>query len=280
MSLHLDFKLELAAPGRRFSLRAQVPNTGRRAVFYGPSGAGKSITLQAIAGLVRPDAGCIALGSEVWFDAKKGINLPARQRRIGYVFQDHALFPHLTVAQNVGFGLPRHWHGWRLGLNAAQHREVMAMLERFELAALAQARPHELSGGQQQRVALARALMCRPQLLLLDEPFASLDSELRQRLRTELLMLQQRLDIPLVMVSHDVDDVCAVADTLVRFEPGRVSAVLPFTDDDRALGGVLTRTLLAEPAAVSFGVPNLAPSPAPAGASLGLPQSPPAAGHS
>jgi molybdate transport system ATP-binding protein len=260
MSLHLDFQLQLAAPGRCFSLRAHVPNAGRRAVFYGPSGAGKSITLQAIAGLVRPEAGCIALGSQVWFDAKKGIDVPTRERRIGYVFQDHALFPHLSVEQNVGFGLPRHWRAWRFGLNAAQRREVMAMLERFELGPLAQARPHELSGGQQQRVALARALMCRPQLLLLDEPFASLDSELRQRLRTELLMLQQRLDIPLVMVSHDVDDVCAVADTLVRFEPGRVSAVMPFTEDDRALGTVLTRTLLAEPAAVSFGVPSLSPS--------------------
>jgi molybdate transport system ATP-binding protein len=170
---------------------------------------------------------------------------------VGYVFQDLALFPHLSVAQNVAFGLKRLWRP----LNSAQQRELEAMLERFELGGLAQARPHELSGGQQQRVALARALMCRPRLLLLDEPFASLDSALRQRLRTELLMLQQRLEIPLVMVTHDADDVCAVADTLVRFEPGRISSVMAFTEDDRALGTVLTRTLLAEPAGVGFITP-------------------------
>jgi molybdate transport system ATP-binding protein len=251
MSLALDFELRLQAPGRQFALRAQAARLGRRAVFYGPSGAGKSATLQAIAGLLKPQSGRIAFGDEIWFDAQRGIHLPARERRIGYVFQDLALFPHLSVAQNVAFGLQRLWRP----LSSAQRREVAAMLERFELERLAQARPHELSGGQQQRVALARALMCRPRLLLLDEPFASLDSALRQRLRTELLMLQQRLDIPLVMVSHDADDVCAVADTLVRFEPGRISAVQPFTEDDRALGTVLTRTLLAEPAGVGFVAP-------------------------
>jgi molybdate transport system ATP-binding protein len=247
MNLQLDFQLALRSPGRRFGLQAQLHSSGQRLVFYGPSGAGKSATLQALAGLLRPVSGRIVLGEEVWFDAQRGIDLPPRLRRVGFMFQDHALFPHLNVAENVGFGLKRLWRP----LSTAQAREVQALLERFDLLPLAAARPHELSGGQRQRVALARALACRPRLLLLDEPFSSLDTELRQRLRAEVLMLQQRLGIPLVMVSHDVDDVCAVADTLVRFEPGRISSVMPFSEDDRALSSVLTRTLLAEPGGAS-----------------------------
>jgi molybdate transport system ATP-binding protein len=254
MSMELDFHLGLHSRGRRFALQAQLHSDGQRLVFYGPSGAGKSATLQALAGLLRPQSGRIVVGNEVWFDAQRGLHIPPRLRRVGFMFQDHALFPHLSVAENVGFGLKPLWRP----LSPAHSRDVQALLERFDLLALARARPHELSGGQRQRVALARALACRPKLLLLDEPFSSLDTELRQRLRTEVLMVQQRLSIPLVMVSHDVDDVCAVADTLVRFEPGRISSVTPFSEDDRALSAVLTRTLLAEPSA-SAGPPFSTP---------------------
>jgi ABC-type sulfate/molybdate transport systems ATPase subunit len=183
--------------------------------LLGPSGAGKTLTLRAIAGLLRPDAGRITVGSQVLFDAEARIDLPARARRVGYVFQHYAVFPHLTVAENVGYGL----HDLSRVARAAR---VAEMLDTVGLSEFAARRPRTLSGGQLQRVALARAIAPNPSVLLLDEPLAALDTPLRQRLGAELRALQERTAIPMVLVTHDPDEAARLADTVVRLDSGTV----------------------------------------------------------
>jgi molybdate transport system ATP-binding protein len=194
-------------------------------VLFGPSGAGKTLTLQAIAGLVRPQAGVVRVGDRVLFDSSRGIDLPARERKVGYLFQDYALFPHCTVEQNVAIGLGR-W--WRPRLSAEQRAAVSGVLETLGLQDLASSYPAALSGGQRQRVALARALVREPDVLLLDEPFAALDRPLRARMRENLRSLQRDFGVPVVLITHDPEDVEALADTLVVFEQGAVRKVWPF----------------------------------------------------
>jgi molybdate transport system ATP-binding protein len=192
-------------------------------VLFGPSGCGKTTVLRCLAGLERPEEGVIQLGEETWFDAQKRICLPPQQRGIGFVFQDYALFPHLTVERNVGYGL-------RGGSNAERTKRVQEMLERFTLADVARHRPRELSGGQQQRVALARALMCRPRLLLLDEPLSALDTTLREELRTELRHLLGACAIPILLVTHDRTEALALGDDLVVMNGGVVRQSGPVLD--------------------------------------------------
>ena len=222
MKLAVDIQVSLGHGPRRFELRAQFDSMFDRVVLFGVSGVGKSVTLQAIAGLLTPHAGRIVLGDRVLFDSASGIDLPARARRIGYLFQDHALFPHMSVARNIAFGLmptlPRR-------IDAATMDRVERVMRALDIAALGARRPHELSGGQRQRVALARALVREPDVLLLDEPFSALDSPLRARVRRELEGIRRRFDVPMVLISHDLEDVDHFADTLVLFEPGRVSQV-------------------------------------------------------
>jgi molybdate transport system ATP-binding protein len=184
-------------------------------VLFGPSGAGKSLTLAAIAGLIPPDAGRIAVGSRVLFDAARGINLPPQQRHIGLVKQDLALFPHLTVAQNIAYGL------FKQSRADAQER-VQEFLRLTHLDGLSGRNPGELSGGQQQRVALARALANQPSLLLLDEPFSALDHSIRLELREELKTLQRRLGTTVLFITHDVGEAYALADYLAVIDRGRV----------------------------------------------------------
>ncbi len=185
-------------------------------VLFGPSGCGKTTVLRCLAGLERPEAGLIRWGDETWFDAARGVHLPPQRRGIGYVFQDYALFPHLSVADNIGFGLHR--------LDGAERRRrVGEVLERFGLAEQARRRPRQLSGGQQQRVALARALACRPRLLLLDEPLSALDPVLRGRLRAELLRHLGSFGIPVLLVTHDREEALALGDELVVMHEGRVA---------------------------------------------------------
>ncbi len=203
MSFDVDITKTVGGDPRRFTLQVKFKTTRRRTVIYGPSGAGKSLTLQALAGLLRPDAGHIAFDGEVLFDHGQRLHVPARRRRFGYLFQDYALFPQLSVRQNVAFGLKR---GWLNPSAQAGGEAVERWLRAFELGEVAHQRPHELSGGQRQRAALARALVNEPRALLLDEPFSALDPELRDRMRGELHDLLERIGVPVLMITHDADD--------------------------------------------------------------------------
>lgn len=189
-------------------------------VLFGPSGAGKTLTLQALAGLLRPDAGRIVVNGRVFFDADAAIDVAPRHRRIGYVFQGHALFPHLTVAGNVGFGL-------RSAPRAARLRRKREVLERLGLAGLEQRYPQELSGGQRQRVALGRALAIEPALLLLDEPLSALDAPLRRALRDDLRDVLRQFSVAAVVVTHDFTEAYRLADRIVVYEAGRVVQSAP-----------------------------------------------------
>ncbi|MEO8805051.1 MAG: ATP-binding cassette domain-containing protein [Burkholderiaceae bacterium] len=203
MSFDVDIHKTVRSERRSFSLHVRFQTGARRTVIFGPSGAGKSLTLQALAGLLKPDTGRIAFGDEVLFDGASGIDIPARHRGFGYLFQDYALFPKLNVRQNVAFGLS---HGLRNPSSKVDGAVVDRWLRAFELVDVAGQRPDELSGGQRQRTALARALVHAPRALLLDEPFSALDPELRDRMRTELDALLQRIDILVVMITHDPED--------------------------------------------------------------------------
>jgi molybdate transport system ATP-binding protein len=215
----VNVERSLEHAGRRFHLQVRFASHARRLVLFGPSGAGKSQTLQLIAGLARPDSGRIALAGQTLVDRTTGIDIPARARRLGYVFQDYALFPHLTVSQNLAFGLgcgpwnPRRGH---------RHPEVTRWLQAFELDGLANHRPEQLSGGQRQRTALARALVPGPRALLLDEPFAALDTALRARLREELRLLLDNLNTPMILITHDEADVRCFGDDVFHIENGRI----------------------------------------------------------
>lgn len=205
----------------RFGLDVAFRSEAQRLVLFGPSGAGKSLTLNAIAGLLRPDAGRVRVGDTMLFDAARNIDLPAEQRSLGYVFQEYALFPHLTVRQNVAFSARK---GWRNPSRDIVDAEVERWLAALGLSGLAGRYPDQLSGGQRQRAALARALVSAPRALLLDEPFAALDAPLRRRLRAELVELQARIAIPMLLITHDEDDVAGFAGDLVQIEAGAVRA--------------------------------------------------------
>lgn len=217
-TLDLDLRASVSDGERRFELAIRLAADAPVVALYGPSGAGKSLTLQCIAGLLRPDAGHVRVAGRTLFDAAHGIDEPVERRRVGYLFQDYALFPHLSVRQNVAFGLTT-W--WQRHLHAAGARRVDDLLQGFGLAALARSRPAALSGGQRQRVALARALVCEPRLLLLDEPFAALNPMLRHSLRLELREACSRWKLPVVMITHDLDDVLELADVAFVIEQGQ-----------------------------------------------------------
>lgn len=222
MRLEVDIRKTLQSGDRRFALEAAFSSQDDLTVIFGASGSGKSLTIQAIAGLVAPEQGRIVVGGKILFDSHLGINLPARKRGVGYLFQDYALFPHLTVRENIGYPLKKAWH---LNLSSDDRQEVDEIMSAFEISHLSKSYPAELSGGQKQRVALARAMIKKPSILLLDEPFSALDSMLRHRMRMELLEIRQRFGVPLVVITHDPADVEVFADTLVIFANGRVEEV-------------------------------------------------------
>ncbi|SRR5258706_3239509 len=232
MPLSVDIRKTFVTAERRFTLDVSFATTNQRVVLFGPSGAGKSLTLQAIAGLQRPDEGAIVLNDTLLFDSVRGVNLKPQSRRIAYLFQDYALFPHLNVRQNIAFGLHP---GWLNPRPRVQHPEVDYWLNALDLQGVAGSHPAQLSGGQKQRTALARALVARPEMLLLDEPFSALDYALRQRMRRELSDLQTRLDIPMLLITHDSDDVVAFGDQVVQIVDGRVAEQTTFAGYARSV---------------------------------------------
>ena len=219
MDLDVDIDRELRSAERSFRLRVRFTLTEELAVLYGPSGSGKSSTLQAIAGLLRPDAGRIRLGAEVLFDSTAKIDVPARRRGIGYVFQEYALFPHRTVYQNVAAA-----RSPLLGrqLVARDRERVETLLAAFELTSIAGSYPSQISGGQRQRTALARALAAEPRLLLLDEPFNALDTGLRARMRQEVLQVWERFRVPILLITHDHNDSATFGRQVICIEDGRI----------------------------------------------------------
>ena len=217
-AIGLDVALTTRLPG--FTLDVAWSAGDGVAVLFGPSGAGKTLTLQCLAGLIRPDSGRIVLGDRVFFDSTRGIDLPPQQRRIGYVFQGYALFPHLTVADNVGFGL-------RKAPRAERQARVARVLARLGLTGLERRYPRELSGGERQRVALGRALAIEPALLLLDEPLSALDAPRRLALRDELRALLSEITTAAVVVTHDFTEAYRLADRIVVYDAGRVVQSAP-----------------------------------------------------
>jgi molybdate transport system ATP-binding protein len=217
--IDIAFQLSVSDSRRRFDLDIALASDAPVVALYGPSGAGKSLTLQAIAGLLTPRCGHVRLAGQTLFDTALGIDQPAARRGVGYLFQQHALFPHLSVRENVAYGLTSWWRPW---LDAAAAQRTDELLASFGLAPLAHSRPATLSGGQQQRVALARALASQPRVLLLDEPFSALNLALRHALRDELAEVRRRWGIPVVLITHDIEDVLALADVAFVVEAGRV----------------------------------------------------------
>lgn len=180
--------------------------------LYGPSGAGKTSILRMLAGLLDPGAGSIRVGEKLWFDATTKINLPPQKRKLGFLFQDYALFPNMTVRQNLSFALAK-------GQNA---EIVEELLDIMELNAMAERKPELLSGGQKQRVALARALVPQPEILLLDEPLSALDGDMRSRLQAYILDAHKRFNLTTLLVSHDAGEILKMSDTMLVLSHGQI----------------------------------------------------------
>ena len=223
-SIVIELAVRLGSGDEAFRLELPRIAMSRTLALFGPSGAGKTTTLDLVAGLLRPDAGTIRIGERVLFDHELGVNLPAYTRRIGYVPQDLALFPHLNVRRNVLYGARS---------RGVEHR-LEARLERvaklLEIDSLLDRRVSALSGGERQRAALARALMTAPDLLLLDEPLASLDHDLRGRIMPYLEAIRDVIGTPFIYVSHSAEEVRRVAAWAVVLENGRVVAAGPPAD--------------------------------------------------
>ncbi len=198
-----------------FTLNIEIDATPGVTVLYGPSGAGKTLTLDTIAGFVAPDSGRILLNDRILFDSGAQVHLPPRQRECGYVFQNYALFPHMTLRANLAFAasrLPR----------LERHRRIAELLDRFRIAELAGRMPHELSGGQKQRASIARSLIANPQVLLLDEPANGLDATLRADLHALILEIRQSLAIPILLVTHNAEECFVLADQVLLFDAGSI----------------------------------------------------------
>ena len=193
------------------------------AVLFGNSGAGKSMTLQCIAGLMKPDEGLIRANGDLVFDHTRRVNVPPEKRSFGYVFQDRVLFPHMAVRGNITYGCK--------GLPKSEiQRKVDEMIRLFHLRGLEGRFPAEISGGQKQRVALARALVRRPKALLLDEPFTGLDYSLRIEMRRLLRAITNEFDIPVVLITHDILEAYTMADRVIVYSKGRVTRIGPPTE--------------------------------------------------
>jgi molybdate transport system ATP-binding protein len=210
----LDFEKKLISSEGPVNLeiKARVP-PGGLTVLFGESGAGKTSFLRIIAGLTQPDKGYICVGNDVWFDSKRGINLSPQKRNIGFMFQDYALFPNMTVKQNIAYA--------QLAKN---DKALTQLINDFGLVEFADRRPVNLSGGQKQRVALARALAREPKVLLLDEPLSALDASMRNTLQDEIIRVHQISNATTFVVSHDLSEVFRLAQKVICIKNGKISA--------------------------------------------------------
>ncbi len=217
LALEARLSILVSRNGEAFRIEAELALEKGLLVMFGPSGAGKSLTLQALAGLIRPERGRILMGGEVLFDTDRRIDVPAHRRKVGYVPQSRSLFPFRDVAGNVAFGLSR-------GERRSSGARVAALMEELGIRHLARVDTESLSGGERQRVALARALAVRPRLLLLDEPFGAIDRQGRADLHRVLRRALDHHQIPAVVVTHDPDEASTLGDRLVLFDRGRTVA--------------------------------------------------------
>ena len=208
------------AESAEFLLDVEFEADARISVLFGASGAGKTLTLDCVAGFARPDDGQILLGNRILFDAPTGVNIRPQQRECGYVFQNHALFPHMTVRENLAFAAERR-------PRLERHRRVSELIERFQLTEIAGRRPSDISGGQRQRCSIARALIAAPQILLFDEPTRGLDASLRSEFYTLLRELRSDLKIPLLLVTHDLDEAVALGERMLVYQEGRIVQIGP-----------------------------------------------------
>ena len=214
--IEIDFTKTLDGGAGSFDLELKLAlEAGAFTTIYGASGAGKTSTLRMISGLMIPDRGSLVVNNEVWYDSSKKINKKPQERSIGFVFQDYALFGHMTVLENLFFA-----KGKKDGTNS-----IDELLEVMELQQLQHRKPETLSGGQKQRVALARALVQKPKLLLLDEPFAALDNTIRFKLHEYLKRVQVRYDLTTILISHEVGEIIKLADKVVCLEQGKISKI-------------------------------------------------------
>jgi molybdate transport system ATP-binding protein len=215
--LSVRVRRRLVSGARSFLLDAEFDVPPGITILFGPSGAGKSTLLGAIAGLLRPDAGKITLNGAVLFDHDRQIDVAVAQRRVGYVFQELALFPHLTAAENVGYGLaslPR----------PERESRVAAALASFHIEEVAERRPDDISGGERQRVALARSLVTEPRALLLDEPLSALDEEIKQKILDDLRAWNAARRLPVLYVTHSREEAAAIGEQVVYMRQGRIEA--------------------------------------------------------
>ncbi|GED51864.1 MULTISPECIES: ATP-binding cassette domain-containing protein [Brevibacillus] len=206
--LQVDFQKSLP----EFQLSARFAVKDEIIVLFGPSGSGKTTILNCIAGLAHPEYGTIRLADRLFFDHKDNIKLPVQKRNVGYLFQDYALFPHMTVEKNIRYGMQRDAQG-----------QVEELLQSVGIDHLLQKYPHQLSGGQKQRVALVRALATKPDILLLDEPLSALDADTRRQCQAELLRIHEKWRIPFLLVTHDRDEAERLGDLILTNRDGHWS---------------------------------------------------------
>lgn len=219
MSVYIEIQRSIQVAARHFELDIKINTQAQRIALFGPSGSGKTLTIQAMAGLLTPDSGEVRINNTVLFNSATGINIIPQKRKLAYLLQDYGLFPHLTVGQNISFGLHK---GFFNPSKKWLPTEAKRWVDAFELAPILNNYPAEISGGQKQRTALARALAVAPELLLLDEPLAALDSHLRVRMRQELAQLQHKLDIPSIIITHDPEDALMLADEVYKIADGKI----------------------------------------------------------
>jgi molybdate transport system ATP-binding protein len=222
LSVHVEIEPKGDPKGLHLDVSFEVPPGVT--VLFGPSGAGKSRTLACIAGIARPSRGRVALGKDVWFDSQLGREVAIHERRVAYVFQSLALFPHLSALENVAYGVSKDVPA------SERHVRAMEMLTKMRVSNLAERKPRTFSGGEAQRVALARAFAMKPQVVLLDEPFSALDAGMKTELLREVGEELAREHVPAILVTHQPEDAAILGDRIVFLEKGRVSRTASMSD--------------------------------------------------